>query len=90
MVSTYMIVYDLENRTESYEPLLNALRKLGALHVLYSKWVLKTNYSAVQLRDHLRQFVESGDKLLVVGLTGEAAWTSLFVPNDDFKQAFAA
>ncbi len=88
-MNKYMIVYDLEKRGESYEPLLDALRKLGALHVLYSKWVLRTNYNSVQLRDYLRQFIDSNDLLLVVGLTGEAAWTSLFVTNEQFKQAIA-
>lgn len=85
-----MIVYDLEKRGESYEPLLNALRKVGSLHVLYSKWVLKTDLSAVQLREYLRPFIDANDKLLVVGLTGEAAWTSLFVTDDSFKQVLAA
>jgi hypothetical protein len=89
-VKKYMIVYDLEKRGESYEPLLNALRQLGALHVLYSKWVLRTNLTAVQIRDHLQQFVDANDKLLVVGLSGEAAWTSLFVSSDSFKQTLAA
>lgn len=84
-----MIVYDLERRGEDYEPLLSALRKLGALHVLYSKWVLRTNYTAAQLRDHLQRFIDANDLLLVVGLTGEAAWTRLFVTNDQFKQAVA-
>ncbi len=85
----YMIVYDLERRGESYEPLLDALRKLGAQHVLYSKWVLRTNYKAVQLRDYLRKFIDANDLLLVVGLTGEAAWTRLFVTDEGFKQAIA-
>jgi uncharacterized protein (DUF488 family) len=84
-----MIVYDLERRGESYEPLLSALRKLGAQHVLYSKWVLRSRYTAVQLRDYLQRFIEANDLLLVVGLTGEAAWTRLFVSDDGFKQAVA-
>jgi hypothetical protein len=88
-MNKYMIVYDLEKRGESYEPLLDALRKLGALHVLYSKWVLRTNYNSVQLRDYLRKFIDANDLLLVVGLNGEAAWTSLFVTDEQFKQAVA-
>ncbi len=86
----HMILYDLERRGESYEPLLNALRGLGAEHVLYSKWLLASTYTATQLRDYLRKFVDAGDKLLVVGLNGEAAWTSLFVSDDKFKQTLAA
>ena len=89
-MKNYMVVYDLERRGESYEPLLNALRGLGGLHVLYSKWVLKSDSSAKELRDYLRTFVDAGDKLLVVGLDGEAAWTSLFVSNQDFINALAA
>ena len=85
----YMVVYDLERRGESYEPLLNALRKLGALHVLYSKWVLRSDLTSVQIRDYLRKFIDPNDLLLVVELTGVAAWTSLKVPNDTFKQAVA-
>ncbi len=88
-MNKYLIVYDLERRGEDYEPLLNALRNLGALHVLYSKWVLRTNYTAIQLRNHLQQFIDANDLLLVVGLTGEAAWTSLFVTAEQFKQAIA-
>ncbi len=84
-----MIVYDLEKQGEDYEPLLNALRKLGAIHVLYSKWVLRTNYTSAQLRNHLRQFIDANDLLLVVALTGEAAWTRLFVTDEQFKQAIA-
>ena len=85
----YMIVYDLEKRGEDYEPLLDALRKIGALHPLYSKWVIRTNYTAVQLRDYLKQFIDAGDLLLVVGLTGEAAWTKLFITDQQFKEAIA-
>lgn len=88
-MNKYLIVYDLRRRGEEYEPLLNALRQLGALHPLYSKWVLRTNLTAVQIRDHLRQFIDANDLLLVVGLTGEAAWTSLFITNEQFKQAIA-
>jgi hypothetical protein len=88
-VKKYLIVYDLERRGEDYEPLLNALRKIGALHPLYSKWVLRTDYTAVQIRDYLKQFIDAGDLLLVVGLTGEAAWTKLFITNEEFKQAIA-
>lgn len=84
-----MIVYDLERRGEDYEPLLNALRQLGSLHPLYSKWVLRTTLTAVQIRNHLQQFIDPNDLLLVVGLTGEAAWTRLFISNEQFKQAIA-
>ena len=44
----------------------------------------------MEIRDWLQSFIDSNDMLLVVALTGEAAWTGLMVTNDTFKQALAA
>jgi hypothetical protein len=86
----YLISYDLDKPGQDYSKLIKELERLGAIKILYSEWILKDEASAVQLRDHLRAFIDSNDMLLVVGLTGEAAWTSLMVSNDRFKQSIAA
>jgi hypothetical protein len=86
----YLISYDLDKPGQDYSPLVRELERLGADKILYSEWVIRTTWSAVQLRDHLMAFVDANDMLLVVGLTGEAAWTALMVSNSAFKQAVAA
>ncbi len=86
----YLISYDLDKPGQDYTSLIKELERLGAFKILYSEWILQSDASAVQLRDHLKAFIDSNDKLLVVGLTGEAAWTSLMVSNDRFKQSLAA
>jgi hypothetical protein len=89
-MNKYLISYDLDKPDQDYSKLIKELERLRAFKILYSEWILRSDSSAVQLRDHLNAFIGASDMLLVVGLTGEAAWTRLMVTNDRFKQSFAA
>jgi len=62
----------------------------AGIRILYSEWIWRSSWTAVQVRDHLKSFIDGNDMLLVVALTGEAAWTSLMVTTDRFKQSIAA
>ena len=86
----YMISYDLTKPGQDYEGLIARLHEIGAVRILWSQWVLRTSANAVQIRDDLARFIDSNDSLLVTGLTGEAAWTRVRVPNDTFKEQIAA
>ena len=85
----YMICYDLLKPGKDYEPLIARLKQWGANKILYSQWVLRTEQNAVQIRDDLKKFIDGNDRLLVSGLTGEAAWTSLISSAEDFKSKIA-
>jgi hypothetical protein len=89
-MKAYLVSYDLDKPGQDYTDLIGALKKLGAVKPLFSEWVLRSDYSAAQLRDYLRQFIDGNDRLLVVCLTGETAWTTLMVSDQEFKQAIAA
>jgi hypothetical protein len=89
-MARYLISYDLDKPGQNYTPLIKELERLGAGRILYSEWVWQSTSTAAEIRDHLKSFVDANDMLLVVALTGEAAWTSLMVSNDTFKQAIAA
>jgi len=89
-MKAYSISYDLLQPGKDYTKLTDALKGLGAVKILYSEWVLKSTSSAEQLRNHLQQFIDENDRLLVAGLTGQAAWTGLLTTNDGFKQALAS
>jgi hypothetical protein len=86
----FLISYDLDKPGQNYEVLTDRLKQLGAVKVLYSEWILVSSESAAALRDDLRAYVDSNDMLLVLALTGEAAWTKLMIGNSEFKQALAA
>jgi hypothetical protein len=77
----YLISYDLMTPGKDYAALTQTLQSWGAKRVLLSAWVLKTTSSAVQVRDALRTVVDPNDRVLVVALTGEAAWTTLLIDN---------
>jgi len=89
-MAKYLISYDLDKPGQDYHRLIKELERLGAVRVLYSQWVFRSTSPAKQIRDWLKSFIDGNDMLLVVALTGEAAWTSLMVSNDTFKQALAA
>ena len=90
MVNKYLISYDLDKPGQDYHRLIKELEHLGATKILYSEWIFRSTSTAVEIRDYLRSFIDSNDLLLVVALTGEAAWTSLMVSNDSFIKSVAA
>lgn len=74
----FTVDYDLIAPGRDYTALGNALRKLGAERILLSKWVLRSNTSASQIRKYLIQFVDRNDRLFVAELpTDWAAWNLL-------------
>lgn len=89
-MNKYLISYDLMKPGQDYKDLLNRLRAIGAVEILLSVWVLRTTATAVDVRQDLRRFMDANDRLVVVGLTGEAAWTLLMIPDNSFKQTLAA
>lgn len=76
-MSTKLIAYDLNRPGQNYDELIAAIKKLGAWwHHLDSTWLVKSNLSTKQIRDQLRSYVDAGDELLVVNVTGDArSWT---------------
>ena len=90
LLKTYLVSYDLDKPGQNYHPLIGRLEQLGAAKVLYSEWLLKTASSASAIRDDLKRFVDGNDMVLVVALTGEAAWTSVMITNQEVKQLLAA
>jgi hypothetical protein len=66
---------------KSDRELIVAIEKFSlSWHHLDSTWIVKTDWSARQVRDHLKPHLESTDELLVVELSGEGAWAGF---NDE-------
>ena len=87
----YLICYDLDKPGQDYSDLISALKKLGAYRFQYSSWLLgKTEYTPMQIVDHLAQFVDGNDRLLVVAVQNYAAWRNLMISDDSVKQILAA
>lgn len=67
----YIVSYDLNKQGQNYEALWKALRELNATRILYSQYVFRhNNTNCVAVRDHLKRFIDSNDRLLVTELDG--------------------
>ena len=76
-MKTFLIGYDLNKPAQNYPDLINTIKKTFGTwwHHLDSTWIVKSDLTAVQIRDLLKPHIDKNDELLVAGLTGEAAWT---------------
>ncbi len=76
----YMICYDLNAPNQNYNLLYDAIRSYGAWwHHLDSLWIIKTQSTATEIRDNLRQFIDSNDSLLVTHFG--SSWASAGMPK---------
>jgi hypothetical protein len=80
-MKSYLIGCDLNRPAEDYPGLIDAIKKFSLhWHHLESAWIVKSDWSAKQVRDHVKPHLDSTDELLVVELSGEGAWAGL---NDE-------
>lgn len=76
-MSSFLISYDLIS-DKDYSKLYEAIRNYGSFaHVLESVWIIKSSASSSEIRDNLKSYLDSDDKLFVARLTGESAWRNL-------------
>ena len=84
-MGTYLIGYDLNKPSQNYDELHEAIKSLGAWwHHLDSTWIGKHDGPSTTIRDYLKPYIDSNDELLVVKLTGEAAWTGFNQRGSDW------
>lgn len=75
-MSVYQISYDLRKQ-RNYDALYERIKRYDWCHALESNWVIVSNQSATQIRDHLLEVMDQDDGLLVTRLQSEAAWVGL-------------
>ena len=75
-MAAYWIGYTLNDDGQKYSALHDAIRALGGYwNHTTSSWIVSAQkLNAEEIRDALKKYVEGNDTLIVVKLTGEAAW----------------
>jgi hypothetical protein len=75
-MSVYAITYDLHNPGQKYEELSEKIKSLGSwMKHFDSFWLLSTtSYTAGEIRDALKEVVDTNDKIFVAKLSG--SWAS--------------
>ncbi|WP_048077615.1 hypothetical protein [Halorubrum sp. AJ67] len=77
-MDAYAVSYDLNEPEQEYTELIDALESYEAhWHELTSFWLLDTDESHTEIRDNLKQYIDSNDEILVLGLSGSAAASSI-------------
>ena len=71
MRKIYFISYDLI-REKDYSSLIDAIKKIGPWwHQTRSGWMVVSEMTSIQLRDHLKTFLDKDDKLFVVRINSQ-------------------
>ena len=70
-----LITYDLNKPHKDYPKLFDGIKSYGNwAHALESVWLVKSNSTAGQIRDHLKQFVDENDQIKVVTVSDWATF----------------
>jgi hypothetical protein len=69
----YLVSCDLMHG-EGYASLRERLRSLDARQVLESQWVLRSSYTAAELKEIFRQLMDDRDRIVVTEIGAE--WAS--------------
>ena len=72
-----LVAYDLKVRNKDNKELIEALDGYQSLHLQESVWLVDTQLSSKQLRDHLARVMKDGDKLFISRVTLNLAWVGL-------------
>jgi len=74
----YLITYDLVGTSETSADYVQLIEKIRAYpnwgKLQKSVWLISTNQSAVEVRDFLWSSMDANDRIMVLELTGTAAW----------------
>lgn len=72
-MSALLVTYSLNNKSKNYESLFTAIKSHSTrwFHYIDASWVVETNLSANDFAQQLYPYIETTDRLLVVGITGQ-------------------
>jgi hypothetical protein len=74
-MAIYVISYDLRSSGQDYSGFYDAVEKCGkCIKPLESFFLVNSSKSASQIRDTLKEVVDRNDRIIVLKLSGEAAW----------------
>lgn len=82
----FLITYDLI-KDKDYKKLIHELKRLEAHRPALSVWFADLNNTAVEVRDHLKAFVDKDDKLVVVEFSKRPAVFNAFTGTKDWLDA---
>lgn len=81
-MAVHWVNYDLNKSGQDYSKLIEYLKSHESwAKPLKSSFFVKTSLTAGQLRDGIKQYIDSNDSVVVVTVTGQG-WGSYNIPAD--------
>lgn len=79
----YSISYDLHYATSEYQDLYDGIKGFGTWwHQTESVWMIKSNKTAIEVRDYLTQFIKKDDKLFVIEVRNH--WAGIKFSTEEY------
>ena len=83
MAKSKIISYDLCASGRNYVDLINYIKSFPSwAHITESTWFISSQKSCSDIRDEIKNIVDSNDKFFVAELTGVAAWYNVICDSD--------
>jgi hypothetical protein len=86
-MALYLVSYDIASKDKfEYQPLWDQLKKLRAVKILYSEWVITGDVGeAANIYEQIAPLTLASDRLLVQEVTRDAVWDELLISDEDFN-----
>lgn len=79
-MNKYLITYDLCTPGKDYSSLIDAIKEYGFwAKICESSWAIKADSSCTSIRDNLKRFIDSNDRIFVCSIT---SWASFGLPKE--------
>lgn len=81
-MTTFLVSYDLNrpNGDNAYPNLINALKRDGAVKILYSEWLVRMDATGAQVRDRYLAHMDANDSIFVTAVSN---WAYKGIMNAD-------
>jgi hypothetical protein len=91
-MSVFLVSFDLATGGHDYQPLWSRLREWQARPMFSSSWLIGRATTPSAIYDDLARYLAPKDRLLLVGLTGEAVWEmgGLLIPDHEARELLVA
>jgi hypothetical protein len=90
MRESLIVTYDLvsgDDNSSKYEPLIQAIKSYGYWgKLMLSAWIVVTEQSAQEVRDHLMPLLDPNDRIFVAPVGKPAAWRNVIADDDWVKE----
>jgi hypothetical protein len=86
-MATYLVIYDLISPGQNYTKIHEQIKTYKKwARPTESTWIVVTEKTSVQIRDHIKQYIDSNDRLIVVKSAGVGAWFNPRCSNSWLKE----